>query len=32
MKVAFDMSGYRNRLAKELKKSMAEEQTKRLLK
>ena len=32
MKVAFDMSGYRNRLAKELKKAMAEEQTKRLLK
>mgnify|MGYP003407334765 FL=1 len=31
MKVAFDMSGYRNRLAKELKKAMAEEQTKRLL-
>lgn len=31
MKVAFDMTGYRNRLAKEIKKQMAEEQTKRLL-
>lgn len=31
MKVAFDMTGYRNRLAKELKKQMAEEQTRRLL-
>jgi len=31
MKVAFDLSGYRNRLAKEIKKQMAEEQTARLL-
>ena len=31
MKVAFNLNGYRNRLAKELKKLATEEQTKRLL-